>query len=203
MALIAGKDVDVIFDMGDGTTWQINGMSIDADAINDLDLGLVFGKNVAIDIPNDIRKDLVGKFDALDLSFNYDGQLGLTATLSLCIDSKYDGMYGNLFYYSPSKNEYEHIESIKVVDGNICFDFSHFSDYTIVFSDDPLKTPKFANGEDVSASELEAHTYNTSSIYILLSVGVIVITAIIFGILFLVKKRKAKGDLAKKRSLGY
>ena len=116
---------------------------------------------------------------------------------------KYASKYGNLFYYSPSKNEYEYIGSTKIVDGHICFEFSHFSDYTIVFSDDPLKTPKFANGEDVSASELEAHTYNTSTIYIVLSVGVIVITAIIFGILFLIKKRKAKGDLAKKRSLGY
>ena len=69
---VAGKDVDVTFDLGDDLSWTVNGKDIPDDAaLADLDLG------VALD-----TDAITGEVGTVQITLAHDGEFGFTMTLS-------------------------------------------------------------------------------------------------------------------------
>ena len=133
---IKGQDVTVVFDLGDGIKWTINGMDITGDNIGDIDFAVSVGTNA---IPVDVVNNVTGERYSIQISLAHDGDFGFTATLSVDMDKKNAGLYANLFYYNTDTEELEFICADKISeDGTADLTFTHASDYTIVVDKEPM-----------------------------------------------------------------
>lgn len=130
---IKGKDVNVVFDLGGGIKWTINGQSVIKDGIGEIDFGVTTGTNT---IPVDVVNEVTGERYSIQISLACNGEFGFTATLSINMDAKNAGYYANLYYYNKSAGKLEFMNAGKIdSDGNVQLTFTHASDYTIVISD--------------------------------------------------------------------
>ena len=136
---VKGLDIDVVFDMGDGITWTVNGMDITADRVNDIDFGVTTGENAGQSIPVDVINNVTGERYSMNLSLAYDGAFGFQAVLTVNMDQKNAGLYANLFYYNEDSGELEFICAGEIgSDGNVDLTFSHASDYVVVIDAQPM-----------------------------------------------------------------
>lgn len=134
---IKGKDVTIVFDMGDGITWTVNGNSVTSDNIGDVNLAV--SKNVG-NIPVDVINKVTGERYSMDISVEHDGEFGFTAVLTVNMDKKNAGLYANLFYYNKANSALEFICADEIdAEGNTDLTFTHASDYTIVIDKAPMK----------------------------------------------------------------
>ena len=146
---IKGKDVNVVFDLGNGIKWTVNGQSVTKDGIGEIDFGVTTGTKA---IPIDVVNEVTGERYSIQISLAYNGEFGFTATLSINMDAKNAGYYANLFYYNKSTGKLEFMNAGKIDGkGNVELTFTHASDYTIVVSDKVMdgsdkKSPK--TGDD-------------------------------------------------------
>ncbi len=138
---IEGKDVDIVFNMGRGIKWTINGLSVTSNKTINLDVT----KNTR-HIPNEVVDKAEGSHKK-QISLDHKGNFGCVATLSYDVGTKYNGLYANLFYYNPKTEELEFADCSLVSGGNANFMFTHASDYLITISDEPL-----GEFEDVSSA---------------------------------------------------
>lgn len=147
---IKGKDVSVVFDMGDGIYWKVNGKDITEDKVGDIDFGVTVGTQAGNTIPVEIINKVTGERFYMNLTLAYDGEFGFKATLTLNVDKKNAGLYANLFYYNPETGKLEYICADQIdEDGNAELTFTHASDYTIVIDEGEMKeTADTGNGED-------------------------------------------------------
>ena len=147
---IKGKDVTIVFDMGDGITWSVNGKSITSDKIGDIDFSVKTGTNT---IPVDIINNVTGERYSTQISLAYDGEFGFTAVLSVNLDASNAGLYANLFYYNEKTKEMEFICYDEIAaDGTAELKFTHASDYAIVIDTEQM------DGEKETPSESDAPT---------------------------------------------
>jgi len=133
---VKGKDIDLTFDLGNGIEWIINGTDIPEDTDTSLLQGIDFDLSMNTDsIPTELMDEL-GDTDKVQISLEYDGSFGFTATLRLPMDEKYSGKFANLFYYNPLTNQLE-LQAVGVINSNgtVEFPFTHASDYVVVISD--------------------------------------------------------------------
>ena len=145
---IKGQDINVVFDMGDGITWTVNGMDITADQMRDIDLGVTTGADAGQSIPVDVINNVSGERYSMNLSLAYDGEFGFQAVLTVNMDQKNAGLYANLFYYNEDSDELEFISAGEIgTDGNVDLTFSHASDYVVVIDAQPM---------DVEAADTDA-----------------------------------------------
>jgi hypothetical protein len=130
---IKGKDVNVVFDLGNGIKWVVNGQSVTKDGIGEIDFGVTTGTTT---IPVDVVNEVTGERYSIQISLAYNGEFGFTATLSINMDAKNAGYYANLYYYNKSTGKLEFMNAGKIdKNGNVELTFTHASDYTIVVSD--------------------------------------------------------------------
>ena len=145
---IKGQDINVVFDMGDGITWTVNGMDITADQVNDIDFSVTTGTDAGQAIPVDVINNVTGERYSMNLSLSYDGAFGFQAVLTVNMDQKNAGLYANLFYYNEDSGELEFICAGEIgSDGNVDLTFSHASDYVVVIDAQPM---------DVAAADVDA-----------------------------------------------
>ena len=136
---IKGQDINVVFDMGDGITWTVNGMDITADQMRDIDLGVTTGADAGQSIPVDVINNVSGERYSMNLSLAYDGEFGFQAVLTVNMDQKNAGLYANLFYYNEDSGELEFICAGEIgTYGNVDLTFSHASDYVVVIDAQPM-----------------------------------------------------------------
>lgn len=129
---IADKDVTVRLEMDKDTAWEINGNSVTADTVKNIDLEVMTGSD-ANEIPVEIVNDITGERYTMNLSLTYDGEFGFTAVLCINLGKKNAGLYANLFYYDESAEEMEFICAEKIDKAGIArLSFTHASDYIIV-----------------------------------------------------------------------
>lgn len=192
---IAGKDVTIVFDMGNGITWSVNGNSITTDKVSDIDFSVKVGEEAGNNIPVDVINNVTGKRYSIQISLAYDGEFGFTAVLSINMEAKNVGLYANLFYYNETTGELEFICADEIAeDGTADLTFTHASDYTIVIDEAPMD----GNGADDSTgtgsnnvtTESKEDSWNPLWIII---IGAIVIVAGL-GIFFIIKKKEDKED---------
>lgn len=129
---VAGRDIDMYFSVSDEATWYMNGKSVVSQLTAGVDMGVTLGGDK---IPADKVKAVAGDNKTLQLSLAHDGKFGYDAGLILLVGTGYKDQYANLFYYNPATGKLEYSQADKVdADGYVRYQFSHASDYVIVFS---------------------------------------------------------------------
>ena len=156
---IKGKDVDVVFDLGNGISWTVNGKTVTKDNLGDIDFGIsTDAKNIPVDVINNVTKE---KY-SMEISIAYDGEFGFTAVLGVELDMKNAGMYANLFYYAPEATDLEFICSSLIDDSGIAqMEFTHASDYVIVVDKESMDPQNLV--ADADSEETKDTTEATTS----------------------------------------
>ena len=149
---IAGKDVDVVFDMGDGVSWSVNGADIPADAdLSNLDLGVSMNTD---GIPVDVINAVTGEATSVQITLAHDGDFGFALTLSAPLGEENAGYWANLYHYSEDAERMD-FETAALIDddGTVKLRLTHASQYAIVIDDHshaPVTTLPFT---DVNADD--------------------------------------------------
>ena len=131
---VAGKDVDVTFDLGDDLSWTVNGKDIPDDAaLADLDL------SVALDtdgIPANVVNAITGEVGTVQITLAHDGEFGFTMTLSAPLGEENAGYWANLYHYDEEAEKLNFEAAAEIdEDGNVKIPFTHASQYAIVIDD--------------------------------------------------------------------
>lgn len=148
---IADRDITIIFDMGDGITWSVNGKSVTADNIQDINLGVSRDtKNIPVDIINNVT----GERYSMTITIEHDGEFGFTAVLTVNMEKKNAGLYASLFYYNKASEELEFMCADEIdAEGNAELSFTHASDYTIVIDKESMDPNRESDNADTSLSD--------------------------------------------------
>ena len=127
---LAGKDVDVTFDLGD-IQWSVNGADIPTDTdFTDLDLGASLGTS---GIPVNVINTITGEHGSIQLELAHDGAFGFTMTLTAPVGAENAGYWANLYHYDEDAEALNFEAAAKIdEDGNVTIPFSHASQYAIV-----------------------------------------------------------------------
>lgn len=131
---VAGKDVDVTFELEDGVSWTVNGTDIPTDAdLSDLDLGVTMDSD---GIPVDVINAITGEVDTVQMTLAHDGEFGFTMTLSAPLGKENAGYWANLYHYDEDAKAMT-FETAALIDddGNAKLPMSHASQYAIVIDD--------------------------------------------------------------------
>ena len=140
---LAGQDITLEIDAGDGVLWTVNGLDIPEDTrLHDLDLDVDLGDS---DIPATVLNAVTGEIDTVQLSLAHDGQFGFTMTLSAPLGWDNADYWANLYWYNERTEELEFQQAARIAkDGTAEFDLDHASDYAIVIDDrshEPVDLP--------------------------------------------------------------
>lgn len=135
---VKGKDITLVFDMGEGISWTVNGKDV-TNAAKGISLGVKRDTDV---IPAEVINKVTKKQTPIQMSLEHDGEFGFTATLTMKLEPKNKGLYANLYYYNPKAPQGKELEFIcadKIDEsGNADLVFSHASDYTVVIDYAPM-----------------------------------------------------------------
>ncbi|MGN0351166.1 MAG: hypothetical protein ACI4ES_05890, partial [Roseburia sp.] len=144
---IAGKDITLELALENGVVWKINGKDITS--ARDLSIGVELNSNhIAQSVLNTITDD--GMKSMKQVSLDYDGEFGMTATISVPLGTEGAGYYANLYYYNPQTGALEYMQTVKIgADGKADFTFTHASDYVITISEtDMSKSATVQTGDE-------------------------------------------------------
>lgn len=140
---LAGQDITLEIDAGDGVLWTVNGLDIPEDTrLHDLDLDVDLGNS---DIPATVLNAITGEIGAVQLSLAHDGEFGFTMTLSAPLGRDNADYWANLYWYNEETEELEFQQAARIAnDGTAEFALDHASDYAIVIDDrshEPVDLP--------------------------------------------------------------
>lgn len=188
---IKGRDVTVVFHMGDGITWTVNGQDVTAAGKN-IDLGVVFGGEAGKTIPVEIINNVTGERYSVNLTLAYDGEFGFRATLTVNMDKKNAGLFANLFYYNEQSGELEFICAGEIdSQGEVGLTFTHASDYTIIVDRQSMEPGVVENPVNPASAEEISTAGNFHPVRVLLmALAVIILGAA--GILLVVVRNKTE-----------
>ena len=127
---LAGKDVDVTFDLGD-IQWSVNGADIPTDTdFTDLDLGASLGTS---GIPVNVINTITGEVGTVQITLAHDGEFGFTMTLTAPLGKENAGYWANLYHYDEDAEALNFEAAAKIDEtGSVTIPFSHASQYAIV-----------------------------------------------------------------------
>ena len=140
---LAGQDITLEIDAGDGVLWTVNGLDIPEDTrLHDLDLDVDLGDS---DIPVRVLNAVTGEISTVQLSLAHDGEFGFTMTLSAPLGRDNADYWANLYWYNERTEELEFQQAARIArDGTAEFALDHASDYAIVIDDrshEPVDLP--------------------------------------------------------------
>ena len=140
---LAGQDITLEIDAGDGVLWTVNGMDIPEDTrLRDLNLDVDLGDS---DIPARVLNAVTGEIGTVQLSLAHDGEFGFTMTLSAPLGRDNADYWANLYWFNERTEELEFQQAARIAkDGTAEFDLDHASDYAIVIDDrshEPVDLP--------------------------------------------------------------
>lgn len=188
---IKGRDVTVVFHMGDGITWTVNGQDVTAAGKN-IDFGVVFGGEAGKTIPVEIINNVTGERYSVNLTLAYDGEFGFRATLTVNMDKKNAGFFANLFYYNEQSGELEFICAGEIdSQGEVGLTFTHASDYTIIVDRQSMEPGVVENPVNPASAEEISTAGSFHPVRVLLmALAVIILGAA--GILLVVRNKTEK-----------
>ena len=128
---LAGKDVTLVVDLGDGVSWTVNGSDIPEDAdFTDIDLNVTMNSD---GIPVDVVNAITGEVGTVQITLAHDGEFGFTMTLSAPLGEENAGYWANLYHYDEEAEKLNFEAATKIdEDGSVTIPFSHASQYAIV-----------------------------------------------------------------------
>lgn len=140
---LAGQDITLEIDAGDGVLWTVNGLDIPEDTrLHDLDLDVDLGDS---GIPATVLNAVTGEIGTVQLSLAHDGEFGFTMTLSAPLGRDNADYWANLYWYNERTEELEFQQAARIAnDGTAEFALDHASDYAIVIDDrshEPVDLP--------------------------------------------------------------
>ena len=162
---IAGKNVYLVLDMGNGITWTINGETVTEPKNVDMRVS----KNVKR-IPVEVIDNVTGDNFTMEISLAHNGKLGFEAMLTISLGKKYNDNYANLYYYNPEIKDMEFIDSDLISKGEAQLIFGHASDYAIVIDEESL-------GDDVSSAAgvtAESETMDTETVSVVFALPLVI-----------------------------
>ena len=127
---LAGKDVDVTFDLGN-VQWSVSGADIPTDAdFTDLDLRVDLDTS---GIPVNVINTITGEIGTVQITLAHDGEFGFTMTLTAPLGKENAGYWANLYHYD-ERAEAMNFEAAARIDqdGSVTIPFTHASQYAIV-----------------------------------------------------------------------
>ncbi len=127
---LAGKDVEISFDLGD-VQWSVNGADIPTDTdFTDLDLGVNLDTS---GIPVNVINTITGEVGTVQITLAHDGEFGFTMTLSAPLGEENAGYWANLYHYDEEAEKLNFEAAAEIdEDGNVKIPFTHASQYAIV-----------------------------------------------------------------------
>ena len=143
---LAGKDVTLVIDLGDGVSWTVNGSDVPEDAdFTDIDMGVTMNSD---GIPVDVVNSITGEHGSVQLELAHNGDFGFTMTLTAPLGKENAGYWANLYHYKVNGGEADredplgddedaealNFEAAAKIDetGSVTIPFSHASQYAIV-----------------------------------------------------------------------
>ena len=127
---LAGKDVDVTFDLGN-VQWSVSGADIPTDAdFTDLDLRVDLDTSgISVNVINTIT----GEIGTVQITLAHDGEFGFTMTLTAPLGKENAGYWANLYHYDESAEAMNFEAAARIdQDGSVTIPFTHASQYAIV-----------------------------------------------------------------------
>ena len=177
---IKGQDVTIVFDMGNGITWKVNGKDITEENIGDIDFAVKVGEEAKDTIPVDVINKVSGERYSVNVSLAYEGEFGFEAVLTLNMDAQNAGLYANLFYYNEILKDLEFVCADKIdADGTAELTFNHASEYVIVLDIISMETAEFGD-IDIPASAEVGHNW---FIWCVLILGVLALVIVVATVL--------------------
>lgn len=143
---LAGKDVNLTVDIGDGITWTINGRDINTHiAYKDMDLSIEVGEVTANLIRN---KDVIDDYKSVEqLDIAFSGKFPFKANISIPVGRSFKGYKADLYYINEETKKLELVGTVEISEsGRAVFEFTHASSYVIAMK-------KEKNLRDLSAGE--------------------------------------------------
>ena len=127
---LAGKDVEISFDLGD-VQWSVNGADIPTDTdFTDLDLGVNLDTH---GIPVNVINAITGEVGTVQITLAHNGEFGFTMTLTAPLGKENAGYWANLYHYDEDAEALNFEAAAKIdEDGSVAIPFSHASQYAIV-----------------------------------------------------------------------
>ena len=127
---LAGKDVEISFDLGD-IQWRVSGADIPTDAdFTDLDLGVDLDTS---GIPVNVINTITGEIGTVQITLAHNGEFGFTMTLTAPLGKETAGYWVNLYHYDERAEALNFEAAAKIdQDGSVTIPFSHASQYAIV-----------------------------------------------------------------------
>ncbi len=132
---VAGKSVEVSFDLEEGLSWTVNGADIPTDAdLSDLDLGVTMDSDgIPVDVIDAVTSE---SSTTVQMTLAHDGAFGFTMTLSAPLGKENAGRWANLYHYNEALGRMDFEVAVKIDDdGNAKLPMSHASQYAIVIDD--------------------------------------------------------------------
>jgi hypothetical protein len=108
IALLRGKKINLVLDMGNGISWTINGLDVGTSQLSDINLKVT--RNTTI-IPDNLVNSVKGDNKSVQFELAHNGVFGFSAKLSIDFDRVDIGKFANLFYYN---EEIEKLEFMKL-----------------------------------------------------------------------------------------
>ncbi len=131
---LAGKDVTLVVDLGDGVSWTVKGSDIPEDAdFTDIDMGVTMNSD---GIPVEVVNAITGERDSVQLELAHDGAFGFTMTLTAPLGAENAGYWANLYHFDEEANAMTFEMAAPIgSDGSVSLALSHASQYAIVIDD--------------------------------------------------------------------
>ncbi len=128
---LAGKNVTLVVDLGDGVSWTVKGSDIPEDAtLTDIDMGVTMNSD---GIPVDVVNAITGEHGSVQLELAHNGAFGFTMTLTAPVGAENAGYWANLYHYDEDAEALNFEAAAKIdEDGSVKIPFSHASQYAIV-----------------------------------------------------------------------
>ena len=128
---LAGQDITLDIDLGDGLSWTVNGTDIPEDAdFVDIDMGVTMDSD---GIPVDLINAITGEHGSVQMTLAHDGAFGFTMTLTAPLGEENAGYWANLYYFDEDANAMTFETAAPIgSDGSVSLSLSHASQYAIV-----------------------------------------------------------------------
>ena len=131
---LAGRDVTLVVELGDGVSWTVNGSDIPENAdFTDIDMGVTMNSD---GIPVDVVNAITGEHGSVQMTLAHDGAFGFTMTLTAPLGVENAGYWANLYHFDEEANAMTFETAAPIgSDGSVSLALSHASQYAIVIDD--------------------------------------------------------------------
>ena len=131
---LAGKDVTLVIDLGDGVSWTVNGTDVPENVdFTDIDMGVTMNSD---GIPVEVINAITGERGSVQITLAHDGAFGFIMTLTAPLGKENASYWANLYHFDEDAGTMTFETAAPIgSDGSVSLALSHASQYAIVIDD--------------------------------------------------------------------